>query len=129
MSRYAYFYKLNSREGKEHLYDDLISTAKFETSFSTYILDRAAECGKSFTITYSQVINSILNDFNEMRPSELWEIVGWYEQEVYGNDYRTNADREKNEQILGSMLKSSGIESLFDITSSTLSSYAFTNQI
>ena len=128
MNSYIYIYKLNSKEGKEHLYDDLISTAKFETSFSTYILDRESEYGKSFKITYDQIINSILNDFNQILPSELLEIVNWYEQLAFGNIFGVDTDWKKNEEILNTMLKSSGIELLYDFSSSSTSNWAFIAQ-
>jgi hypothetical protein len=128
MSSYISFYKLNSREGREHLYDDLISTAKFETSFSTYILDRESEYGKSFKITYDQVLSSVLNDFDQIRPSELWEIVQWYEQLAYSSVFGVTTDWEKNEETLSTMLKNSGIEVLYDFSGSSTSNWAFIAQ-
>jgi hypothetical protein len=125
MSRYVFFYKLNSKEGKEHLHDDLISEKKFKKSFADFISDRASQYGSDFTVSYDQIIKSILKDFNEIHPNELWEIVNWYEHLVYGNIFAVNTDHKKNEQLLAEMLKNSGIELLFEITSSSTSCYAF----
>ncbi|MEN0053391.1 MAG: hypothetical protein AAGC65_06965 [Mucilaginibacter sp.] len=122
MSRYVFFYKLNSKQGEEHLLNDLVSTNKFEKSFANFLTHRRAECGSSYKTTYHQVIKSILTDFNEILPSEIHEIVRWYENNVYGNNF--NCFREK-EQRVAALLKESGIELLFKITSSSASCYAF----
>jgi hypothetical protein len=125
MSRYVFFYKLNSKEGKEHLRDDLTSEKKFEKSFADFISDRASECGSSFKVSYDQIIKSILKDFNEIHPDELREIVNWYEHLVDRNIFGVNTNYKKNEQLLAEVLKNSGIEPLFEITSSSTSCYAF----
>jgi hypothetical protein len=125
MSRYVFFYKLNSKDGKKHLHDDLTSEKKFKKSFADFISDRASECGSSFKVSYDQIIKSILKDFNEIHPNELREIVNWYRHLVYGNIFGANTDYKKNEQLLSEILKNSGIELLFKITSSSTSCYAF----
>lgn len=124
MSRYVFFYKLNSSEGKETLFHYLTSKIKSKISFKDFIADRRLECGKSFTTTYDQIIKSVLANFNEILPSELREIVNWYEQ-VAITILGENDSWKEYDNLAMTMLKNSGIELIFEITSSSTSCYAF----
>lgn len=126
MSRWVFFYALNSKQGKEELYEDLTSTTKYEKSFADFIAERTAECGRSFGVTYQEVISSVKNHFEDLLPSHLSEIVRWYEDRFSLQFSGTTIYEWKQYQkAVESTLRGVGIEPLFEITSSSASCYGF----
>ncbi|WP_342644671.1 hypothetical protein [Mucilaginibacter sp. CSA2-8R] len=126
MSRYVYFYALDSKQGREELYEDLTSTTKYAKSFADFIAERTVKCGSSLSVTYQQVITSVKNNFEDLQPSQLREIVNWYEDMFYRRYCKPpEYEWERYEKAVESALKGVGIEPLFEITSSSASCYGF----
>ncbi len=125
MSRYVYFYALNSKQGKDELYDDLTATTKYAKSFADFIAERTAKWGNSYNVIYQQVIDSVKNHFEDLLPSHLHEIERWYDDLLRNHSPGPELQWKEFDEALAALLRRCGIETLFEITNASASCYGF----
>lgn len=111
MGRTTEFYKLDDEKAKNNLILDLLSKTKFKKSFEDFIIERKAEFGDDYDVTFNDVIGKVSSNINTIRPNELWELTFWideikYERTRHGENY---------EKINDELYINNGIESLYQI--------------
>lgn len=120
MGRTTEFFKLNAEKAKNNLLLDLLSKTKFKKSFEDFISERKALCGDDFDVIFTDVIQKVSYNINDILPNELWEINYWLYEIVYE---RTHEQGENYEKIYKELYINNGIESLYEIQS--IDAYGF----
>jgi hypothetical protein len=83
MGRDTDFYILNKEKVREKLYPDIISPDKFTESFKNFIIRRKSICGDEYNTNYDNIIEKVKSDINTILPSELFELIYWFEEIEY----------------------------------------------
>jgi hypothetical protein len=83
MGRDTNFYIMNKEIVKEKLYPDLISSDKFTETFKNFIIRRKSICGNDYNTNYENIIEKVKLDINTILPSELFELIYWFEEIEY----------------------------------------------
>jgi hypothetical protein len=125
MSTWVFYYALNSKQGKDELYDDLTSATKYPRSFADFIAEQTAKWGNSFTVTYQQVIDSVKNRFEDLLPSHLSAIERWYDDLLCNHSPGSELQWKEFDEALATLLRRCGIETLFEITNASASCHGF----
>jgi len=94
MGRTTDFFKLNAEKAKSNLILDLHSKTKFKKSFEDFLIERKAEVGNDFNVSFNNLIQKVSSNINTILPSELWELTYWL-GEIYHERTKLGENSEK----------------------------------
>lgn len=122
MGRTTEFFKLDAEKAKNNLILDLHSKTKFKKSFEDFILERKAEFGDRYVVTFNNVIQKVSSNINTILPKELWELTYWLGEIEYERIYQQGENYEK---VHNELYINNGIESLYEVQSTNAYGFMF----